>query len=69
MNQKALDICNELDLIKVVGSDAHEVDTIGTYAVNFPNKIKDINQLDNELKNNNLKLMKRIHKSDYIEIL
>ena len=49
-NIMAGDACRRLGLVPVAGSDAHEVDALGTYAMWFPDPIADIAELAAVLK-------------------
>ena len=68
MNKKAVELCDKLKLQRVAGSDAHEVDNIGVFAVKFDKKISNCKQLVDELKLGNIKTVKRIAKCLYEEI-
>jgi len=64
-NSKARDACRRLGLVPVAGSDAHDVDTLGTYAMWFPEPIADTPALVTALKAGQGRPVERKGKNEY----
>lgn len=49
-NKKAFEYCNELGIMPIGASDAHDLDQLGKYATWFPNKVSTLSDFVAEIK-------------------